>query len=574
MTRHSLSLWKSLKCNNIAIAKAINSIVTKINSVWTSVNSALGMKVIPTLNKVSEAVSNFGVGYASSLVSMKWQTSVFVQWFKEDWSGVGDIISNGFGNLWNYISESNANIDSLIANTSESAIKWKNAIDATTSSALKTANQMNTLNNLIDEANNKTQDWWKKASESAKWAGEATKDLKEEVDKLKDSYKKYEDQQDKVKNKTMEIEKAHKSMTDNIKKWVNDTIESIQKLSTEYQKTIDNINKERDKSLSENVKDLARTYAEKYSSTSGDLIDIEDRINQANNEQKSIDEINKLYEEQKKKKQELVDIERVLWELKAWNEQIVKEELSRASLSWADRDLLDFNKKQSQIKSESEANKLKEEEKYKVELDRLEKTKQVYEFFDTLQITNYNKLAWLKTEAFTSQLNSEQLALFNKLMQERLEYANLIQEKRNMEQDLQNSIITLSNQTTAIQKANINSLGKDYQKLVSQIKEAIVVQQQLNSMRSSWVGSRYLGGPVEAWMPYLVGENPDGSINPTSELFIPNTSWTIVSASKIRDAMSSVTNSNDNSKKFEINNPIFHDSNDLERMLERLLFRM
>ena len=49
---------------------------------------------------------------------------------------------------------------------------------------------------------------------------------------------------------------------------------------------------------------------------------------------------------------------------------------------------------------------------------------------------------------------------------------------------------------------------------------------------------RYRGGPVTAGRAYLVGENRDGSLNDTSELFIPNTSGRIVSSKDLEDSIS------------------------------------
>lgn len=48
------------------------------------------------------------------------------------------------------------------------------------------------------------------------------------------------------------------------------------------------------------------------------------------------------------------------------------------------------------------------------------------------------------------------------------------------------------------------------------------------------------GGPVNAGQPYVVGDNPDGSINPTTEVFVPNQPGTIVPASKVRQAVAGV----------------------------------
>lgn len=46
-----------------------------------------------------------------------------------------------------------------------------------------------------------------------------------------------------------------------------------------------------------------------------------------------------------------------------------------------------------------------------------------------------------------------------------------------------------------------------------------------------------VGGPVSAGRSYLVGENRDGSINKTTELFTPNTSGRIVNAKDLQDAI-------------------------------------
>lgn len=43
------------------------------------------------------------------------------------------------------------------------------------------------------------------------------------------------------------------------------------------------------------------------------------------------------------------------------------------------------------------------------------------------------------------------------------------------------------------------------------------------------------GGMVSSNMPYIVGDNPDGSLNSTSELFIPRTSGTIVSSRDLQN---------------------------------------
>lgn len=48
---------------------------------------------------------------------------------------------------------------------------------------------------------------------------------------------------------------------------------------------------------------------------------------------------------------------------------------------------------------------------------------------------------------------------------------------------------------------------------------------------------RSAGGPVKANQPYLVGENPDGSINRTTELMVPKSAGSIISSSDLQKAL-------------------------------------
>jgi len=53
------------------------------------------------------------------------------------------------------------------------------------------------------------------------------------------------------------------------------------------------------------------------------------------------------------------------------------------------------------------------------------------------------------------------------------------------------------------------------------------------------IGRRASGGSVSAGSPYFVGENRDGSLNSTSELFVPRTSGTIVNSSDLQSMLGS-----------------------------------
>lgn len=56
------------------------------------------------------------------------------------------------------------------------------------------------------------------------------------------------------------------------------------------------------------------------------------------------------------------------------------------------------------------------------------------------------------------------------------------------------------------------------------------------------LSSRAKGGPVSANKPYFVGENQDGSLNSTSELFVPRQHGTIIPANEVQNAMGGAGN--------------------------------
>lgn len=63
------------------------------------------------------------------------------------------------------------------------------------------------------------------------------------------------------------------------------------------------------------------------------------------------------------------------------------------------------------------------------------------------------------------------------------------------------------------------------------------VKGNVDSSAAKGPGQRFSGGPVSANTPYLVGENRDGSINKTTEMFVPKSAGNIVSSSDLQDAL-------------------------------------
>ena len=75
------------------------------------------------------------------------------------------------------------------------------------------------------------------------------------------------------------------------------------------------------------------------------------------------------------------------------------------------------------------------------------------------------------------------------------------------------------------------------------------------------------GGPVRANQPYFVGDNPDGTLNSTSELFVPKTAGSIINAKTLQDAMGG----GGNSSTFNMYGSIqLGSSNAVDRFFERM----
>lgn len=86
------------------------------------------------------------------------------------------------------------------------------------------------------------------------------------------------------------------------------------------------------------------------------------------------------------------------------------------------------------------------------------------------------------------------------------------------------------------------------------------------------INRRFLGGPVSAGRGYLVGENRDGSINDTTELFVPNSSGRIINSKDLQSALSGGGGGGSNSSTIEINvSGVFATSKQEQRNIAELI---
>lgn len=71
---------------------------------------------------------------------------------------------------------------------------------------------------------------------------------------------------------------------------------------------------------------------------------------------------------------------------------------------------------------------------------------------------------------------------------------------------------------------------------LNSLREDINVKVKVNGPGTVGYEKKAKGGPVRAGQAYVVGDNPDGSLNSTSELFVPDSSGTIVPAGGFTEA--------------------------------------
>lgn len=82
------------------------------------------------------------------------------------------------------------------------------------------------------------------------------------------------------------------------------------------------------------------------------------------------------------------------------------------------------------------------------------------------------------------------------------------------------------------------------------------------------IANRAAGGPVSSGQPYAVGDNPDGSWNRTTELFIPGQSGTIVSNKEIRSAMGASENQQNGGQVFHIGQVVLSSAESVDRFFD------
>jgi len=542
--------WLLVAWVNNAISygqQGINKVIGLVNSFTAKVTQITGIgigKIWPVAERGFLSVTDISWQYLSNL-SNSWKKTTWEMW--ANWSTTADKVADDFLDLGAYaITQENKMAESSVRNASKTAGAYSTAFDQASSFA----------GGFWEEAETagKKAGWW------AKKASEEIKKMEEEIKKAEDTYKDLEKATDKAND-------AGKKYAEAQKKYFEELWQEIRKVNDELRKNQEafDIEKQVDQQAFANQEIGARAETE------ADIASIKEELAElAKEELKTYEDI----EENNKKKLELEqkllqankELEETKRNIALIDAGAVAEAERRASLTDAQRRGEDFAWEQAKKQAE-----------FELEKQKLERTKAIYDVFNAYQFKSVAELEALKESERVKSATIEEQELIIKLANERIQLLQARDAKIQAEREVANATRQLIKQTADIANQNIDALDQKYRDLIGTINSAIQAQRELQSVQASGATQqRYKGWPVSAGTPYLVGENPDGSINPsTTEMFVPNTSGSIVPAQQVQDALRTLTTQNvDQSKNATITWPIIVNKEmDLMRILERAFFR-
>lgn len=546
------------------IQQAVNNIIDHVNGLVQKLEDLVGVELFWDLKgvgstdiinlwaEISDMFDNLKVDAIGAMGNISSNTSDALEGIKDDFLDLG--------------AYSITQMDKIGKQTVENAQKWGEAYDTSFASAMDLMADFGDL-------------WADAGSKTAKGAGKAKDEmekLEDSIDDAKNSMEDMEKAQEKAQKAQEKYAEESQEYFEDLKKEIQDVNEELRTNQEEFAKAREEATKDFNDDKLDSTSDFIRWEVEAQVEKEKEIADIRAEIQEERNqEERDLEKINELKQELVDAEQELLDIKKNIADLDEWGTQditaLLEAERARAELTDAGKRGLDFKTEQEKkLQAFQEEQELKKKE-FEEEQARLEKQRKILELFQNYQFKSVEQLQALKAEKRLEELSVEEQQLIQKLANERIEVLQLRDDKIQAERDLARAQIDLQNRVHQIASQNLASLDAKYSALITKINQAISAQQRLNSVRAS---QRYKGGSVQAWQPYLVGENPDGSINDkTTELFVPGASWAVVPASQVQQALKSIQNI-DNSRKADISGTVIVNRDmDFMLLMERAFFR-
>lgn len=396
--------------------------------------------------------------------------------------------------------------------------------------------------------------WEKLTKEQKEQLAIIEKAQKKLIDNISDKYKQW---QSAIKN----LDEAQKKLSENNLKYnesIKDSLRWLQnevkKTYSEYEKAISDMNKEYWELQEEITKDTGKSLAERNVIIEKELLDLEKELLEIQQERiSSEDEKLKQIEETKErmiildqkilqntdKTTEATKLQQIL-QKKKLTEQLKVLEAEGISIDTQNK-LLEIDEKKIKLRKELdviqnnasadeldearriaglseseliiennkkklEAEKLEFENKVKLEKDKFEaekesllRSQEIYNYFLNKKKLDQEDLEETFSDERFKNLTAEEQELIVKLAREKIELTNQKNAIIDMQKEIKKATIDLSYEAFNIQKENIWLLKDEYKELIAEINNAINIQKEFMSKKSTDSNQFASGGYTGDW---------------------------------------------------------------------------
>lgn len=512
------------KAWNLAI-KGLNSVINAVNKLpWVDINKIVWFDDAdfkPFELKIGKNIDKLKTEFAKFGEDVKWNYAGIWDSFWKIANNYGDWIDNivwfsteafkkmwgDWSDFWNFVVDGNERIETSLREGAKKAQENAKLYEKWYFSILDLIDKYKWS---VDDANDKTGEQWKIA--------------KETIDEIKDLYKDWE-------KKIEIVNKASKKLSEDTVKYNKEIEDSIRSLWKELSDTTKDYEDAIWKLQSETWVELAERFIDLKEREKELFEEMEDIQSKAfTDEDKRIDQIakiNKQIEVQEKKVLEITN------KTKESTKQSLKDKLedlkiTKEKLETTNQDLdeieklVELEKERKQILEEqwfiiantteaqrkeaervallSEAEKIKENAQFEIaeqqrvfdeEKKRIESLQRINKVFLDLKKLDQESLNKLLEDERFKQFTQEEQELVLKLAREKIQLTAQKDAIISQQREIAETTIALSNSATAIQMSNIISLENEYANLISQINTAISRQRSLNALKgwSTWFAS-------------------------------------------------------------------------------------
>lgn len=519
------------KASNLAI-KGINWFIDLANKIpWVNIQKLAWFG--------DDGWKSFNLSIGKNISALKGQFDAFGNSVASNYAGIGASFGNISNNfkwaVWNIKTASSGILDQVWQDW------WNFATDVQASNDRITKSLQDGANKQLDNA--KKYDQWyfnildildkykwsvDDATKKNKWLSDAQKKqqeiAKESIDAIKKQYNDWE-------KKIDDVNKASEKLAEDTKKYNQEIWDSIRELwkeletvSKDYTKAIEEINTststdiaersvEVAKDLADVEKQIAETKAESNLNDEDKKTKILDLQNKISLLQTKISENTDKTNESTKKAQQLT-LDKYNSQLKVLQNEWVSVE-NQEKLTDLEKQRTDLLKEQQfiiantteaqRIEAErraglSEAERTKEDaqvqidaktKEFEAEKEKINSLIRINNAFLNLKSLNEQQFNKIISDARFQAMSQEEQELILKLAREKIELTNQKDAIIQMQTDIANATIELSNGATAIQMANITALKNEYATLIGQIQTAIAKQRELNSAKKGFASGWY-----------------------------------------------------------------------------------